>query len=67
MNARCAELDARESRIEILYRTVHRPVPFPKNSTAFGTLVAPLAAPQASQAPQVPQAPHASEAMIAPP
>ena len=57
LNARCAELDARESRIEMLYRTVHRSAPSPENSTAFGTL----------EAPEAPEAPQASEAMMAPP
>ena len=56
-NARCAELDARESRIEMLYRTVERPAPYPENSTIFGT----------SEVSRPPQAPQASEAIIAPP
>ena len=50
LNARRAELDARESRIEMLYRTMS-----PENSTAFGT-------PEAAQAPQAPQAPQAQQA-----
>ena len=45
LNARRAELDARESRIETLYRTM-----FPESSTASGT----PEAPQALQAPAGP-------------
>ena len=61
LNSRSAELDVRESRIEMLYRTMSR-----ESNTAFGT----PGAPQASQAllgPQAPLAPQVSEAPQAPP
>ena len=58
LNARCDEIDARVSRIEMLYRTM-----FPNNRTDFGT----PEVPQASQASQAPQAQQASEAMMEPP